>query len=51
MSEKTEHHSDKEETNEQVEEHEPTVEFKPVVKLQEVEVVTHEEDENVLFKM
>jgi len=33
------------------EEEEPKIEFKPLVKLSEVEVVTHEEDEEVLFKM
>lgn len=33
------------------EQEEPKIEFKPLVKLSEVEVVTHEEDEEVLFKM
>ncbi len=32
-------------------EEEVSVEFKPLVKLKEVEVVTHEEDEESLFKM
>jgi hypothetical protein len=42
---------DKGEDNETVPEEEPQVEFKPVVALSEVEVVTHEEDEEVLYKV
>lgn len=40
-----------EEENEAVENEEPSAEFKPLVHLDEVKVVTHEEDEEVLFKM
>jgi len=29
----------------------PEVEFEPVIKLNQVEIKTHEEDEDVLFKM
>ena len=38
------------ETTENPEEYEPQVEFKPIVKLNEVEVKTGEEDEELLFK-
>jgi hypothetical protein len=37
--------------DEKAEEEEAKVEFKPLVKLKEVETVTHEENEEVLFKM
>jgi len=40
-----------EESNETAPEEEAKVEFKPLVNLKEVEVVTHEEDEETLFKM
>lgn len=40
-----------EEESETVENEEPSAEFKPLVHLDEVKVVTHEEDEEVLFKM
>jgi len=38
-------------SNETAPEEEAKVEFKPLVNLKEVEVVTHEEDEETLFKM
>ena len=40
-----------EEENETVENEEASAEFKPLVHLDEVKVVTHEEDEEALFKM
>jgi len=40
-----------EESSETAPEEEAKVEFKPLVNLKEVEVVTHEEDEETLFKM
>lgn len=45
---KGEEHGD---DDEKAPEEEAAVEFKPLVSLKEVEVVTHEEDEETLFKM
>lgn len=47
------HDEDKggEEVSEKDLEAEPQVHFEPLVKLQEVKVQTHEEDEDILFKM
>jgi hypothetical protein len=46
------HDDDKgEEVSEKDLEAEPLVHFEPLVKLQEVKVQTHEEDEDILFKM
>jgi hypothetical protein len=39
------------EEEEQADESEPKVDFKPLVQLAEVTVQTHEENEDVLFKM
>lgn len=49
----SEEHEEKggEEVSEKDLEAEPQVHFEPLVKLQEVKVQTHEEDEDVLFKM
>lgn len=42
---------DTEEGSNNPEQEEPQIEFKPVVKLEKVEVVTHEENEDTLFKV
>jgi len=45
------HDNEKEEVSEKDLEAEPQVHFEPLVKLQEIKVQTHEEDEEILFKM
>jgi hypothetical protein len=51
MAEEVHDDNQGEEVSEKDLEAEPAVHFEPLVKLQEVKVQTHEEDEDILFKM